>query len=233
MTTPRFEYVQDKRRISLKFLFQRWHETLAKYDRWLRQDEFSLTWVKERTQIGILAQAAGVDRQTMVLEEYSTNRKKSRRTTPGRADIYMDRPDGKTLNFEAKFLELSINKSPERMSEQIYDSLSDAMTDCETLIAHQEGKHIAGLVFIVPYLGVSRGKIYHKPFRQKCFDEFIACIRNFRNLEADFIAYHVRAPTLTEEFFTKYCRWVEAGLEKDGPYWEPGIAVVGKYLAKD
>ena len=218
----------------MKFLFQRWHETLTQYDRWLMQDEFSLTWVKERTQIGILAQAAGAEGQTMVLEEYSTNRRKSRKTIPGRADIYIDRPNGTTLNFEAKFLEMSIAKTQERMTNQIREKLiDDAMSDCKTLIADEAGEHIAGLVFIVPYLGKAKGRIYQKAFRQKCLADFIACMRNLKDLEADFIAYHVRAPALTEKFFSKYRRWVENGLEKDGPYWEPAMAVAGKYLSKD
>ena len=217
----------------MKFLFRRWHDILTKYDRWLIRDEFSLTWVKERTQIGILSQAAGADGQTMVLEEYATNRRKSRKTIPGRADIYIDRPDGTTWNFEAKFLELSITQSREQMIGQIRKKLlRDAMKDCKTLIADEEGEHIAGLVFIAPYLGNARGKINKKAFRQKCLNDFIDCIRNRKDLGADFIAYHVRAPALTENFLAKYRQWVKDGSEKYGPYWEPALAVVGKYRSK-
>ena len=78
----RFYYRGDKRRDSLKSLFQTWHQILDSYDRKLDEDDDSLTWHIERTHIGILASAA-YNRSRLVLEEYSTQKRKGR-SKPGR-----------------------------------------------------------------------------------------------------------------------------------------------------
>jgi hypothetical protein len=196
--------IDHKKRVLIPGLLEKWDKTLREMEETL--GVYDLPYVYgERTNIGILASAAA-KLGYLTLEEYSTEKRRSRKWNPGRADIYICRKDGQQeFNIEAKYDTVSFNSY--RLAQKIGRLLDEAAKDVKKLRPYAR-VHRLGVAFLRPY-GARPDDFDPTPFWTQ--------LRDRASYGGSFCALHL----CKYEIWSKHQEHVGC----------PGIAIVGKYVS--
>ena len=142
--------------VPIEKLLLRWQKVLALATAQMRQYDRDLPyWHNERANVGFVAQAAR-ELGCVVLEEYTVDRGRRKKSAPGRADLWTGDPSRVEHEFEFKLHWPSIKSSTEALDRRIRKDLAKAESQLRT-IQHKPGRapSLVAMVLVCPSIAES------------------------------------------------------------------------------